>query len=131
MKKKFIVQEPVFKTQTLFLCGYSHVEMIKVLKSIGSITELDEEYFSNAGGSQINVETKNNFFRTIWLREFKKTPECIGTAAHEIFHLVVRICDDKGIPLTREENADETGAYLEDFYMRHFIGKLFNKNPNW
>lgn len=123
MKKKFMVKEPVFKTETLFLCGYSHEEMWEELKKRG-VEDFDINYFKYASGTSIFFNGVPSPFRLVWLRHFDKTPECIGTASHEIFHHVIRICDFKGIPITSKDNADETGAYLHDFYMRNFIGKL-------
>ena len=133
MKKKFKVEDKVFKTEVLFLCGYSHIEMANEMKNLG-VKDFDVDFFKHADGSQMFFREDsgvNSPFRVVWLRYFTKSPYCIGTASHEIFHLVVRICDDKGIPIDRSNNSDETGAYLQDFYMRHFIGKLFNKEPHW
>lgn len=134
MEKKvsFTIKDPIFKTTTLFLCGYSHIEMGKRLEKEG-VKDLDVDYFKEADGSQMRFteEDANSSFRVVWLRYFEKTPQCIATASHEIFHLVVRICDHKGVPITPEYNADETGAYLHDFYMRYFVGKLLNKLPEW
>lgn len=136
MKKKrkatFVLKDPIFKTSTLFLCGYTHTEMAKRLEKEG-VKDLDVDYFKEADGSQMRFteETADSSFRVVWLRTFEKTPQSIATASHEIFHLVVRICDHKGIPITSEYNADETPAYLHDFYMRYFIGKLLNKIPEW
>lgn len=133
MKKKFKVIENVFKTEVLFLCGYSHEEMYKEISKLGTVNT-NVEYWQDADGSQINLynEKDNTKVRVVWLRYFNKKPYCIGTAVHEIFHLVVRILDDKGIPLTPNENADETGAYLQDYYTRHFIAHLFCKeHSDW
>lgn len=131
-KTRFVVNEPVFKTGTIFLCGYSHIELGKELKRQG-VVDFDEQvkYYESSNGACFFFESKEtksgNAFRVIWTRHFDKSADTIGTAVHEITHLVFRICEWKGIPLTSKDNADETFAYLADFYTRHFISNLYGK----
>lgn len=130
-KKSFIVEDQVFKTQVLFLCGYSHKEMEIDLKRRG-VKSVDCDYFRDANGSAMFFDEEDGGpFNVVWLRNFDDSPVSIGCAAHEIFHLVIRICDRKGIPVLRENNSDETGAYLHDFYMRNLIANLTGKSHEY
>lgn len=130
MKKKFIIEEPIFKTMTLFMLGYSKEEMGREVKRRG-VEDFDVDYFSDTEGTSIFFKDIDYPFRFVWIKYFDKTPDSIGTLSHEILHLVLRICEYKGIPVTTEYNADETVAYLLDFYMRRALEKLFNKKSEW
>ena len=122
MKKKKLLKEPIFKTETLYLIGYSHEELSKELEKRG--LEIDKDYFKNADGGAITEMDLDEPLRCIWIRDSKITPELLGTLAHEITHHVLRILDWKGIPVTVQYNADETMAYLVDYYMRNAISLI-------
>ena len=125
--KRKIVEDPILKTRVMFLLGCDYLEMAKELKKLK--LDVDEDYFKNAEGAQLNFVGRgyDNPMRVVWVEHSGKTPEAIGVAAHEIFHLVVRICEWKGIPITAQNNQDETAAYLQDFYMCKYIDLLYKK----
>lgn len=64
-------------------------------------------------------------WRVVWIEKFSKQPEDMGNLCHEIFHLVVRVCRDKQIPIVANietgEVGDESAAYLFDFFLRETL----------
>ena len=134
-KVKFTVDDPIFKTETLFLLGYDNTAMAKEMIKRGAY-DFNAEELQNSTGAQLVVreytDDKKRFYksvRVVWVESWGKTPECIGVIAHEIFHLVITICSFKEVHVNEEDN--ETGAYLMDFYMRQAMGHLLNKKPDW
>lgn len=128
MKKKiFTVPNPVFKCNVLFICGYTIKELEKELKK-RKVTDFKSEDLEDATGSQLTFENaKGNKLRVLWVESFDTSIGSIGVAVHEIFHLVIRICDDKNVPIVRENCADETAAYLQDYYFRAYYSELTGK----
>jgi hypothetical protein len=114
--KPFKVREDVLKTEVLFLLGMSAKEANEHLKSIGNKHLLNEEVKGVAG--QL-LMINNGMYRIVWSEKFSLTN--IACVAHELFHLVVRILDDKGIHITVNDKCgycgDEIGAYLLEFYL--------------
>jgi hypothetical protein len=117
--KEFTIDEPVFKTSTVFLIGCSGKEFQKRIKKWGGEKELDGGYVCGTV-----IPSKKGYFRIVWSEDKKD----IGGIVHEISHLVVRICDSKGIPIKANietgECGDETFAYLMEFYTNQVIKKL-------
>jgi len=65
-------------------------------------------------------------WRVVWVKDQPDTYERLGVFLHEIFHLVTRICQDKGVPIkaqTAEGLGDEAAAYLFDFFAREAMPK--------
>lgn len=121
--KVFIIKEEVFKTEILFVCDCDNNEFVKYFnKRFNKKIEVDKYVI----GTVIKVD--NNYFRVVWSKDFKKKnlPEII----HELFHLVVRILEDKGVPIKANietgECGDETAAYLLEFYVEKILKKLIN-----
>ena len=124
LKKKFI-KEPIYKTEVMFLGNCDYKQMAEVIRKRGY--DIDEEYFKDSDGAQLNFIDKENGIRIVWFESLKKDADSIGVAVHEIFHLVVRILDWKGIIITPEKNLDEVGAYLIEYYFREFYKFLYEK----
>ena len=62
-------------------------------------------------------------YRVVWFKKVPRNDDGWGTVVHELFHLVVRICNDKQIPIKAEiesgECGDEAAAYiLEGFFIQ-------------
>ncbi len=123
MKKEFIIKDDIFKTSVLFVVNCDQNEFKRRVKSRGA-KDVDLSEYScgtviGAGG---------NFFRAVWVKNFTKKPRDIAEFAHEVVHLVVRICDDKGVPIKANietgEVGDETFAYLTEFYMDKGLNQL-------
>lgn len=78
----------------------------------------------------VKTHDSKYFFRIVWIKELKN----IGCLVHELFHLVIRIMADKGIPVVANiqtgECGDETAAYLLEFYLNECLNKIFKKNNN-
>jgi isochorismate hydrolase len=112
--------EPVFKTEVLFISNCSIKEANKYLKKIGNKRLIDDD--ENTAGCLIR--DNNNLFRIIWSENIKQK----GEVVHEIYHLITRILEDKGIPnVSNIQNGmvgDETGAYLMEFYYNQIFNKL-------
>ena len=123
--KHFKIEDKIFKTETLFIIGNYTEANIYFKKRFGLETSLGELEI----GSVIKVgeDKKETFFRVVWLADLKDIPCLI----HELFHLVVRICQDKGVPIRSNietgECGDETAAYLLEFYVEEFMKKIKKK----
>ena len=85
------------------------------------------DYFKNAVGTNINVDEWP--CRFVWLEELSNDIDRLGTAVHEITHASVRILEDKGIPYSKQDNADESLAYLIDYFFRELIN--FDRGNKW
>lgn len=57
----------------------------------------------------------------IWLPDLPKTPEALGSLAHETFHAVINAGTQLGFKPTSE--SDEFYAYLQEWLMREILVK--------
>lgn len=122
--KSFVIAEPVFRTETLFVVGCSFDAFKAYLKrrsgrdagdyvgQCGQMFTFDDKCAAEKNGPC-------PVFRCVWSvrREFP-------IVLHEIFHLVTRICQDKGIPIkayTELGCEDEPAAYLFEFFAREVL----------
>lgn len=121
----------MFQTEPFFMVGYSWNEAIKYLKKRFDV-EMEEEEV-NAGGSETMASVWNFHsepYHVVWFKSFKKSsPEDISALAHELTHLVIRICEDKGIALKAkhpetEEVLDEPPAYMLGFFVKEFLKRV-------
>jgi len=122
-RTKIIKCEP-FKCEVLFVWNCDHKGLERELKQrkvIEKKASLDD--MEHADGSQptFHDEEKQEITRVVWLKEWAGKPDDYGRLAHEIAHLVVRICDWKGIPFDGYNNNDETFAYLVDYFITEFL----------
>lgn len=123
MKTKIIECE-VYKCSPLFIWDCTATEMLNYLKSKENIEIENPEQFNSSGGTVLTLDTDDGIFRVVWIRDKKLTFTSIGRVAHEVVHLCVRILEDKGVPYDSYRNADESLAYLVDYFIR----KLYKKN---
>lgn len=122
--KKIEIKDSVFKTAVVFIYNCSQKELNKYLKSVGA-REIEEK--DNTLGCL--CRTKEGIYRIIYVEKFnKKNVEDNAVLIHELFHLVIRICEDKGVPnvsnIQTGDCGDETGAYLIEFYYNSIINKV-------
>jgi hypothetical protein len=116
--KTFKIEDKIFKTETLFIIGKYDEANEYLKKKFNYEGELDEMVI----GSVIKIPNKKDdyFFRVLWVEDAKNIPLVV----HEMFHLVVRICQDKQVPIKANietgECGDETAAYLLEFYLEQF-----------
>lgn len=125
--RKKIIEEPIYKTTVIFLAGCDYKKMCEVVRKTGNYID-DEDYFKYSDGANLNFNKSDNPIRLVWVESLKKDPCNLGVVVHEIFHLVVRILDTKGIIIEEYNNHDEAGAYLIDYYFREFYKFLTEPN---
>lgn len=105
--KVFKIVEPVFKTEPLFVVNCSEVELRDYLQKHYRIRH---SIVFRSVGTMLTFDRSP--WRVVWIQRSDKLPEVI----HELFHLVTRICQDKGVPIVAHhetgESGDETAAYL-------------------
>lgn len=116
MKKKFIkfvISEPVFKSNCTFLLNCTFTKLNNFRKKHGF------EGFEKGGeNASVTIDTDKDGVKyfLLWIQDFDWTCNDIGRLAHEITHLVIGIMLSKGIDPSKE--TEEVLAYLIDFYMR-------------
>lgn len=132
---KLWIGEPVYGTDTLFLSDCTHEEVVNYLKKEWN-HEIDYQHTAN--GQMITIRRGRTVHRIVWIKELSANPYWVGVAAHEVFHLIVRVCYRVGIPIRDSfqetgENADEAAAYLHEFYLQRYleeVEKIINKKKN-
>ncbi len=115
------VEDPVFKTEPLFVLGCSRDRLASYLQRRFGV-------HIDADGAAARATTTGQmltFDRAPWRVVWVKDAKDIGVLLHELFHLVTRICADRAIPIVAHfqsgENGDETAAYLFEFFARAVI----------
>lgn len=114
--KVFTIDDPIFKTEPLFVVGCSHAEMAAYLKKrFGVPVDSGKGQWA---GQMLTFSVAP--WRVVWIAD--RGNAGLPTALHEIFHLVTRICQDKGVPIVAHhpnwDNGDETAAYLFEYFAR-------------
>jgi hypothetical protein len=106
-----LVDNDVFDVETTFILDCTMDEFNNYLETVGC-----EKMSGECAGAV--VEKPNDLDYVVYIKDSLS----MSTIAHELFHLVVRICEKRGIPIIAELSngsaGDETGAYLIDYYMR-------------
>lgn len=114
----FSVEEPVFKTEPLFVLGCSHESFVRYMKRRFGL-EVDESH----GQIGVMYTFQRDPCRVVWTEKLDAPP-----VLHEVFHLVTRICHDKGVPIVAHhpngDNGDETAAYLFEFFAATALRRL-------
>lgn len=122
--KVFAIEEPVFRTATLFVIGASFEDFAALMKRKYRVTV--GEYVGQCG--QMFSYTDSPPWRCVWTDRLD-----LAVVLHEVFHLVTRICADKGVPIRahdeRGDCQDETGAYLFEFFARGVMRKCRTWQP--
>lgn len=117
----FTVDDPIFKTEPLFVIGCDHAGMAAYLKKRFGVTVTSEGPEENYAGSMLTFGCAP--WRVVWIRERSRAGLAVGL--HEVFHLVTRICADKGIPIVAHipggENGDEAAAYMFEYFARGLL----------
>lgn len=114
----FVVEEPIFKTATLFVVDCSHAELTRYL---------DTHWNCRTGEDCGQIGQMFTFgehppHRVVWARRLY-----LPVVLHEVFHLVTRICADKGISISAHTdhgmNNDEPAAYLFEFFAKKILNQ--------
>ena len=115
--KVFTVEDPVFKTEPLFIGNCTNEEAMAYLHRRFKVRA---DIPHDMGGTMLTFSCSP--WRVIWVRRFSGAVGDLAVVLHETFHLVTRICADRGIPVVAHHpdgmNGDETAAYLFEFFAR-------------
>jgi len=116
--KHFSIREVVFKTEPLFIYDCPYKQMGQWLRKAYNVDIPKEDGTESACVLHFDGPP----YRVVWFQRLSDSLESRGEVAHELLHLVVRICRDKGIPIVANiqtgECGDESAAYLIDFFVR-------------
>jgi hypothetical protein len=122
--KVFTVEEPVFKIEPLFVLGAEPDEIRSLFarrRFLVDVGHIGDRHQTPLAGSMLTFDRTP--WRVVWTRKMD-----IGVALHETFHLVTRICHDRGIPIRamdeRGDLGDETAAHLFEFFARAVIKRM-------
>lgn len=114
----FTVIEPVFKTEPLFVLDCSHEAFARFMKRHH---KLDAGLDIGQLGQMFTFSDPT--FRVIWTKRLDAP-----AVLHEVFHLVTRICHDRGVSIRARtgdgELGDETAAYLFEFFAKAVLRRL-------
>lgn len=117
--KVFKIVEPVFKVEPLFIVNCTAEEASAHIKKHFHI---DQEITDDTAGTMLTYAQIP--WRVVWVQRGSEIP----VVAHELFHLVTRIMQDKGIRIVSHDEsghcADETAAYLFEFLIREYLKEL-------
>jgi hypothetical protein len=117
------VVEPVFGTDPLFIFGGSAWDLAAHLKRRFGVSYEPEGIPS---GTMLTFDKSP--WRVVWVEKLPATVEDLSSLVHEMFHLVTRICGDKGVPIHHHistgECGDEAAAYLMGFFLAACLNKL-------
>lgn len=115
--KIFTIEDPIFKTEPVFIIGCSYDELNRYLS----------RFKVNAGNCEHIAGRMLTFEKPPWRVVWSRKPD-LPVILHETFHLVTRICADKGITIRAHnehgENDDETAAYLLEFFARRILKRI-------
>ncbi len=111
--KKFIVSDPLFKTEVLFVMNCTHGEMCGYIW---------KQYRAKVEPSDDCIGMMLTFIKAPWRVVWVESARRKDVLVHELFHLVTRVCQDKQVPVVAHHedgaNGDETAAYLIELYYR-------------
>ncbi len=121
----FRIVEPVFKTEPVFILGCSAEEAELFLRKRYRIR-------ARVPRCQGTMLTFDRFpWRVVWSKLAPNTPAATAELLHEIFHLVTRICGDKGVPIIHHipsgECGDEAAAYLFEFFAGECLRRCWRR----
>lgn len=87
---------------------------------------LDDDPDTIGSVHKIATEDRGDVFRLVWVQKLDN--ENLPVVVHEIVHLALWICKDKGL---LNQN-DEPAAYLTEFYFKRVMAwaKKIKKNGN-
>jgi hypothetical protein len=113
--KVFTVKEPVFKVEPLFVLGCTHEALAAYLQRRFRVTLPSDPENAFVLGRMYTFDGPP--WRVVWTLH-GRAPETL----HETFHLVTRVCADRGITIRAHNehhgNDDETAAYLFEYFAR-------------
>lgn len=124
------LQDNVFKTEPIVIGNCSFDQLTKWVKARFPNYK-PEETDASVCGTVLSLSHGRHFGRIVWVKDLSRKPEDLGVLLHELFHLVVRVMQDKGVPIVdklRGEgfvwNGDESAAYLYECYAFQCLRKI-------
>lgn len=110
--KVFKVECNVYKFDVLIVANCTEGELNKFLKRRYRV-ELNNKTNENSIGTMLTLD--QDPWRVVWVKDWKDKA-CL---VHELFHLVTRVCYDRGIRIVSHDGegnvSDEPAAYLMEF----------------
>ena len=118
--KVFTVSDPIFKTEPLFVLGCTRRELQAYVRRQYR-TVIDDDGTQHWAGQMFTFDRIP--WRVVWTLKLD-----LPVILHETFHLVTRICQDKGIGIVAHHPdgayGDETAAYLFEFFARAIVRRV-------
>lgn len=116
-----IIEDNVHKVQVTFIYNCSIKKANEVLRKMKvPEREMIPEGECIAGTLR---RDRSGRYRIVYIEDIKQ----VGEVIHEIFHLVVRICEDKGVTIRGNFEdgtvGDESAAYMMEFYYNKLYGR--------
>lgn len=123
------IRDKIFKASVVLIANCTPAECNAELKKLNNKYFVRDEDKNVAGRL---VQGNHGMYRIIYMPKLNLGQECRGVLVHELFHLVVRICEDKGVPIVPNIQTghcgDETGAYMLEYYYNEIIDLLKKAN---
>lgn len=122
--KTFRISVPMYKCEPLFVfdCGLPELDRYLKRKFNVAAPEAWKADPCTDGGS---ASYEQDPWYLVWFRKLKRNSDASGLMVHELFHLTVSICSDKGIPVSQitptGQRGDEAAAYLIDYLMCELV----------
>lgn len=114
----FTITEPVFKSEPLFIVDCSFAQLSNYMQA---------KRWPDVGLDVGQVGQMFTFQRSPWRVVWAKRND-LGIVLHETFHLVTRICADRGIPIRAHDEhgecGDEAAAFLFEYFSRAVLKRL-------
>lgn len=128
--KYFSIEEKLFKTEPLFVISTPE-ELERLLTKKYKIN-CDLKWLKENGFAEGTVLHFYDYkpCRVVWLLRMRKgNKEDLAIFIHELTHLVIRICEDKGIAIKSNLSDgrvnDEPIAYMMDYFTREFLYNIY------
>ncbi len=114
----FTIEDPLFKTEPLFIGNCTAEQANAYLRKRFGV---EGDIAERTAGMMLTFSSRPPW-RVVWVAKLNRhSARNVAELAHEIFHLVTRICADRGIPIVAHHpdglNGDETAAFLMEFFM--------------
>jgi hypothetical protein len=123
--KSFHVYNETYKANLFVVLGGSVHGVKRLLAKKFDITDkLEEDEDVPSGGFLLTLEVWP--YAVLWISERVGPQETVAKIAHEVFHHVLRVCQQRNIPTYPSIDnftLDEPAAYLMEFYMREILNK--------
>jgi hypothetical protein len=117
--RQFTVKVEMLKVEPLFVLGCTFDSLAERMRRDFKVNIENEPGAEPTRAGQMFTFDRAPW-RLVWTRHLE-----LPVVLHEVFHLVTRICADRGIVIRahneRGENDDETAAYLFEVIARQVI----------